>query len=541
MNSDSGASTSLWMDTLKMDEYFPLLADAECDVCVIGAGVAGLSTAYGLTKAGYRVIVLDDGKVGGGETERTSGHLSNVLDNRYYQIEKWHGADKARGAYESQSYAIDTIEWIISSEGIDCDFKRVPGYLFSCDEENSELDKERNALASIGVTNYSIESGLPVPSANPIPYIKFEGQAQLHALKYLRGLARAIVAYRSRIYTGCHVTDIKDGERPEVQIAHGPKVRCKYLVVATNSPISDLVKVHTKQAAYRTYVIASEVPKGSVPAALYWDTNNPYHYVRLGEGKDPEHEMLIVGGEDHKTGQETPDVDPYARLEAWARNWFPAINHVDYKWSGQIYQPVDGLGFIGFDPAHGKNIFITTGGGGLGLTHGALSGVILRDLIVNKYNPWAELYNPARMVVRSIGEYMRENVNTAVQYARSLEAPQYMSCEEVPLGHGGIAKDGADTVATYRDDYGHLHKFSPVCPHMKARLCWNECEKSWDCPAHGSRFSASGEVIDGPANSNMLSLNPEPGPDYEEEKFKKYTDYKDFRGGVNDDGFSQRR
>lgn len=520
MNSDAGASKSLWMDTLKMDEFFPLLADAECDVCVIGAGVAGLSTAYSLTKAGYNVMVLDDGRVGGGETERTSGHLSNVLDNRYYQIEKWHGKEKARAAYESQSYAIDTIEWIIANEGIDCDFQRLPGYLFSINEESvqelsDELKREREALVSMEVGNYSFENWLPLPSAKPIPYIKFEGQAQLHALKYLRGLARAIVAYKGRIYTGCHVTDIVDGEKVEIKIAHGPKVKAKYLVVATNSPISDLVKVHTKQAAYRTYVIASEVPLGSVPPALYWDTNNPYHYVRLGQGKDAEHEMLIVGGEDHKTGQESPDVDPYARLEAWARNWFPAFGNVDYKWSGQIYQPVDGLGFIGFDPAHGKNIFITTGGGGLGLTHGALSGVILRDLIVNKYNPWAELYNPSRMVVRSIGEYVKENVNTAVQYARNLETPQYSSSAEVPLGHGGIAQDGPDTIAAYRDDYGHLHKFSPVCPHMKARLCWNECEKSWDCPAHGSRFTANGEVIDGPANSNMLELNPEPGPDYD--------------------------
>ena len=504
MPSDSGRTTSIWMATADVPTFPPLGADTEADVCVIGAGIAGLTVAYTLARAGSRVVVLDDGPIGGGETGRTTAHLSNALDDRYYEIERIHGEHGARMAAESHTAAINRIEEIVRLEAIDCDFTRLDGYLFlGGDDKAEELDREHAAAHRASLSDVERLERVPVGFHDFGPCLRFPRQGRFHILKYLGGLARAIVRDGGRIHTGSHVNEIvsgKDGALAHVKTEGGQTVRSGAIVVATNSPVNDWVKMHTKQAPYRTYVIGARVPSGSVPDALYWDTPDPYHYVRLQ--RDDRHDVLIVGGEDHKTGQAHDMEARFASLEEWTREHFPMADAVDYRWSGQVMEPVDYMGFIGRNPGN-DDIYIATGDSGNGMTHGTIAGILIPDLLMGRDNPWTKLYDPSRISVRAAPEFAKENLNVAAQYVDYVTPGDVGSVDAIPRGEGAVLRRGRAKVAVYRDESGVLHERSAVCTHLYCIVDWNHAEKTWDCPCHGSRFDAYGKVVNGPAVSDL--------------------------------------
>lgn len=513
MNPESGKSISLWMTTARFPE-FPFLSNNEgCDVCVIGAGITGLSAAYFLAKSGQKVIVLEDGPVCGGETQRTTAHLTDVVDDRYCRIEKMHGVEKAQLVYKTHRQAISLIERNISNENIACDFMRLNGYLFTGDKESPDiLENELSALHKIGYQGVELLEELPLQGVPIQSCLSFARQAQFHPLKYLNGLLSAITKYGGTVFTQTRVTDIKDGDIAEVQTERGFTVQARNVVIATNSPIGDAVRIHTKQAAYRTYAIAADIFAHSIPAGLYWDTEDPYHYVRLQRlDNNDEYETILIGGEDHRTGVE-PDGDPYARLEAWAKRWFVGIQDVMYTWSGQVYEPADGLAFIGQDPSHGENVFLATGDSGMGMTHGTMAGQIIHDLILGRENPFTQLYAPSRIPMQDAGEFIKENVTGLVRYLDYATPGDVKSTADINSGEGSIVRRGLEKIACYKDENGICHEMSAVCPHMKGLVRWNETEKTWDCPVHGSRFTATGRVVNGPANSDLEPLAPESQP-----------------------------
>ena len=501
MQSDSGDTTSLWMATAEVPSYPPLAEDATADVCIVGAGIAGITTAYLLTQVGKGVIVLDDGPIGGGETGRTTAHLANALDDRFYRIEHLHGERGSRIAAASHAAAIDRIEAIVRTEGIDCDFERVDGYLFlGGDDTEAELARELEAAHRAGINDVEPLDRIPKVSFDSGPCLRFPRQAQFHPLAYLSALARVVTRNGGRIYTGSHVAEFEaKPRRPQVKTSDKRTVTADAVVFATNSPINDWVKMHTKQAAYRTFVIGCQVPRGSVPKALYWDTPDPYHYVRIqhdGNGGD----VLIVGGEDHKTGQKDDAPERFARLEAWARQRFPMIQRVDYRWSGQVMEPVDYMGFIGHNPgSDGKNVYIATGDSGQGMTHGTIAGILITDLITGRSNTWESLYDPARVSLRAGVEFAKQNLNVAAQYRDYVTPGEVSSSDEIAPGSGAIIRRGAHKIAVYRDETGIVHERSAVCTHLYCIVDWNSTEKTWDCPCHGSRFDAYGKVVNGPA------------------------------------------
>src|SRR5687768_8516442 len=320
MQSDSGDTTSLWMATASTPTYSPLDADASADVCIVGAGIAGITTAYLLSRAGKRVIVLDDGPVGSGETGRTTAHLTNAMDDRFYELERMHGERGSRIAGASHGAAIDRIEAIVREETIDCDFERLDGYLFLAEgHDDGELARELDAAHRAGLTEVQRVDRVPRLAFDSGPALRFPRQAQFHPLKYLAALARAITRNGGKIYSGAHVADFDaKPRRPQVRTSSGQTVTADAMVFATNSPINDWVKIHTKQAAYRTFVIGCRVPRGAVPKGLYWDIGDPYHYIRIQSG-DNGADILIVGGEDHKTGQEDDAPQRFQALENWTR------------------------------------------------------------------------------------------------------------------------------------------------------------------------------------------------------------------------------
>jgi glycine/D-amino acid oxidase-like deaminating enzyme/nitrite reductase/ring-hydroxylating ferredoxin subunit len=490
MDATSGARTSIWIETAQAPRQSNLVQDREADICIVGAGIAGLTTAYLLCRDGHKVVVLEDGEIGSGETGRTTAHLSNAIDDRYFNLERLHGQEGACLAAESHTHAISEIQSIVAAEDLDCDFEVLDGYLFG---DASTLEKERDAACRAGLRDVEFVQRAPLDTFDTGPCLRFRRQAQFHPLKYLAGLARAIGREGGLICTNTHATQIEDGSPARVMTRNGPVVSAKSVVVATNTPINDRVTIHTKQAAYRTYVIGAQTRP--VTRALYWDTEDPYHYVRLQDG------ILIVGGEDHKTGQADDTSLRFERLEEWTRQRFPAGQTV-YRWSGQVMEPIDYLAFIGRNPGD-KNIYIATGDSGHGMTHGTIAGLLLSDLIHGRPNSWAKLYEPSRKTLRAAKDFIAENANVAARYAELVTPGEIADIDDLPRDCGAVIRKGLKKLAVYRDEYEALHTFSAACPHLGCIVSWNQTEKTWDCPCHGSRFKATGDVINGPAVSGL--------------------------------------
>lgn len=518
MKNDSGGSVSIWMVAAEIPPQTTLTENVNVDVCIVGAGIAGMTTAYLLLRQGKSVVVLDKGPIGGGQTGRTTAHLANVIDDSYFEIERLHGEEGARLAAESHTEAINRIEAIVAKEKIDCDFERLNGYLFVPTGESTEvLDLELEAAHRAGLSNVKRFDRAPLDSFDTGPCLCFPQQAQFHPIKYLSGLAQAIGQEGGRIFTGVHVDRIEGGSHAQIQTRSGRIVNATDVVVATNTPINDVVSIHTKQAPYMTYVIGVRVPRGSITKGLYWDTSDPYHYVRLhnisseliseDNDKIKTYDMLIVGGEDHKTGQEDDADERYARLELWSRKRFPMMEGVEFRWSGQVMEPIDGLAFIGRNPMDSPNVYIATGDSGMGMTHGTIAGILLTDLILGRENPWAHLYDPSRKTFRAGLEFAKENLNVIMQYKDWLTGSEVHSFDEIAPGTGAIIQGGLRKVAAYRDEKGVLHEHSAVCTHLGCIVAWNSGEKTWDCPCHGSRFDAYGKVINGPAIKDLAALD----------------------------------
>ena len=411
----------MWSATYNVVGRPALTRDVHTEICVVGAGIAGLTTAYRLTAEGRSVIVLDDGPVGGGETGRSTAHLSNAMDVYYQTIARLHGTTGARLAAESHTAAIAEIAATAERERISCELETVDGYLFPDRGDSADLlGRELTAARAAGL------SGVPWRARAPLPFdtgrcLVFPGQAQFHPLKYVSGLARAISRRGGRIFGRAHVDGLEAGPVLRVCVSSGRAVNANAVVLATNTPIVNLDGIHRKQAAFTSYAIGARVPVRSIPQGLYWDTDDPYHYVRLSRVRAGRsggrrwlgHDLLIVGGEDHPTGQADDSDRRYEALEAWVRDRFPMVESVDFRWSGRVMNSLDGLAFIGPNPDDVDNVFVATGDTGMGLTHGTIAGILLADLIAGRDNPWRTLYDPARPIAHEVEGFLRPSARAA--------------------------------------------------------------------------------------------------------------------------------
>lgn len=510
MNISTGKSIPLWMEnTPQIKSDGPLNTDMVTDVCVVGAGIAGLTTAYLLLNEGRQVIVVENGQIGGGMTGRTTAHLMSALDDRYYHLEHLFGIEGAALAGQSHRAAIDKIENIIHEEQINCEFERLDGYLFAAPEASVEPIEHEYAAAARAGFEVELLAYAPLAHFNTRLALRFEHQAQFHPLKYLTGLAQVIRNLGGKIFTNSHVSEIDSDGLCGVKTDDGFVVTSSQVVVATNAPINNRFEMPLKQAGYLTYVIGALIPRNSVAKALFWDNLKSYHYVRVAETslENDQHQILIIGGEDHRIGQANDADKRYAALEAWGRERFPMMKEVVYQWSGQVMEPIDSLGYIGKNPHDHENVYIATGDSGTGMTHGTIAGILLTDLIMGRNNAWQALYDPSRKVLASIAEFTKESLNTNAQYFDWLTPSEVSSIEDISRGEGAVIRQGMKKVAVYRDEQGEVHEYSAACTHLAGVVHWNSNEKTWDCPCHGSRFDAYGAVIQGPANSDLAAIH----------------------------------
>jgi glycine/D-amino acid oxidase-like deaminating enzyme/nitrite reductase/ring-hydroxylating ferredoxin subunit len=496
-------SKSLWMSIAVAPGAIPLQGDERCDVAVIGSGIAGLSTAYELSQRGRSVIVIDRGPIAGGMTARTSAHLAPLCDDLMSEMQKIKGEKLSKLFYESQAAAVDRIEEIQKSEGIDCDFRRLDGYLFQGDDMPSDvIDEELDAVRAVGA---SVERlvGVPLTGCDSRHVLRYPRQATFHPLKYLAGVAEACAKRKVRFFANTPVEEVLEEDGAvTVKTARGT-IRAGHAIVATNSSIVDRVTLHSKMSPYRTYVVAFAIDRGALPDALYWDTEEPYHYVRLQPGEDGK-DFVLVGGEDHKSG-EADDADTrFQRLEQWARGKMPMLKDVTHRWSGQVLDTIDYAGFIGKNPGS-KYIYIATGDSGQGLTHGVMGAMLNATLVTGGESKWAELYAPNRKPLKAAKNWVMENSTALKNLAEYVAPGEISSIDKLEPGQGAIIREGLKKIAAYRDAKGDVHRHSAACTHLGCHLHWNSFENCWDCPCHGSIFGPEGQVLNAPAISG---LNP---------------------------------
>lgn len=509
MNANEERSRSVWMDVEAAPDAKRLGRDGRADTVVVGSGIAGLSTAYELSGQGQKVLVLDRGRIGGGITARTTAHLTANNDDGFRAMVQRRGADLSKMFYESQSAAITRIETIQEAENIACDFRRVDGFLFPGPKTKpSEIDDEREATQQAGMPVEDV-AGLPLKGHENTRALRYPNLATFHPTKYLRGLAYCIKARGGTLYANTPVVIVEEtDEGVVVTTENGRTIRAKHAVIATNSPINDRVALHSKQAPYRSYAMALELSRGALPDALYWDMLDPYHYVRIQPGAA--RDLLIVGGEDHKSGEADDAEIRYEALEAWIRNLVPALGDVTHRWSGQILDTIDCSSFSGRNPGN-KNVYVHTGDSGQGITHGVVGSLIIATAIMKGCDLWQELYAPDRKTASAIGTFISENITAVKNFAEYIAPGEVGSYDEIKPGEGKIVRDGLKKVAAYRDNKGGLHAFSAACTHLGCHLHWNSFEQCWDCPCHGSHFSIDGEVLNGPAIHSLKKMEIEDG------------------------------
>lgn len=502
--------TTLWSESAR-PVVFPTLGEATTvDVAIVGGGITGVTAALLAKRAGLRVALLESRRIGSGETFKTTAHLTEVLDLRFQKLIGKFGLEGGSLAVRGQRTAIDTIRRFVEELRIDCDLEARDGYLLAeTDAETDELAKEEEAARKLGLSPTRM-------AATSLPFavkeaLKFQAQAQLNPRAYVEALVAAIPGDGSHVFEMTHVQDVTDGEPCTVTTDRGI-VTARNVIVASGVPISNRYLIHPKLAAYRSYVVAMANPRGA-PAGLFWDMKDPYHYARTQTVGGASY--LIVGGEDHKVGENDDTAGSFARLEAYVEARFgQAPAATDFRWSGQIIESADGLPYVGRN-ALSKHVFIATGFSGNGMTGGTLAALVLADQIRGVDNPWSTLLDATRIKpLASAAAVLGENLAFPKHLIGDRLGPrQHLpQFSEIAAGHGAVVAVDGHKLAVYRDGQGTLTALSPVCPHLGCHVRWNSAATTWDCPCHGSRFAPSGAVLNGPA-TQALEPRPLPGED----------------------------
>ncbi len=494
MPTPPGSTPSVWRATAQRRTFPPLRQDLVVDVAIIGAGITGLTAAERLMAAGLSVAVVEMREVGAGESGQTTAHLTELTDTHYSVLENDFGIEGATLVGRTHRDAIEHISHLINKYTIQCGFERVPAYLYS--ERKKDLDWVREELDAARRAGVWGEWALRIP----LPFAKggarFPNQAQFHPLRYLWRLAEALSRGGVQIFEHTKALRVVEEELCQVETEHG-LIAADNVLVSANIPVNNWAMTIPSLPAYRTYAIAA--PFNVDLEGLYWDTDDPYHYTRAQDidGR----RMLIVGGEDHKVGAVVDTDQCFARLEEYLDDRF-VTGPVEYRWSGQIIEPVDGLPLIGQNILESR-VYISSGYSGNGITWGTAGGTIVADMMLGRPTPYADLYSPSRFtLLASAKDLITENVDYPRYFVldrlTSIDVTA-KSMDNVPAGEGRIVAIDGETYAVYRHASGELRALSPVCTHAGCDVRWNKAEATWDCPCHGSRFSSEGHVLNGPA------------------------------------------
>jgi glycine/D-amino acid oxidase-like deaminating enzyme/nitrite reductase/ring-hydroxylating ferredoxin subunit len=494
--------TSLWMERNPAPVAYPSLnGTIEVDTAIIGAGITGITTARELVRAGQRVAIVESYRVGSGTTGYSTGNLYVPIQSHYRSMKKNFGIEMVMKVANARRNAIDYIEQAVQTHGIDCSFFRRPWYYYTNIEDDVyKVREEVETLRQAGFDiNYVTDMPLPVPF---VAAACMENQARFDPLRYVQALAQVLTAGgMCQIYEQTDMLDIDEKDDRCVLHTSGGDIICRDVVMATHMA-KGFNLVQTVAAAYRSYAVGVRLREGvRYPNGNYWDTSSPHHATSTHSVHGDELDLLVVAGHHHKVGHSNgTHVQHYLALEQYIRSHYD-VESVEFQWSAQHYQPADGRPYIGHAKPVRRHVYMATGYAADGLVYGTVAGAQITAMILGQETPLYEAFDATRFTpMASAKEFVKENLDVAMQYLKAL--PLTKKSDEfasIPPGEGRVIEVQGHKLGVYRDERSELHVVSAVCTHLKCIVEWNDAEKSWDCPCHGSRFRIDGGVIEGPA------------------------------------------
>ncbi|WP_415856414.1 FAD-dependent oxidoreductase [Sinomonas sp. G460-2] len=496
-----GEPVSLWVVTAGTTDYPALDGHVEVDVAVVGAGIAGLTAALALKRAGHSVAVIEAARVGTGVTGHTTGKITSLHRLAYATLARRHGTDTARAYGQANEAAIDHVAHVVAEEGIDCDFRRVANYTYAESDDALELVRAEAAVAArLGLpSTFTTEVPLPFPVKGAV---RFDGQAQIHAVRYLQGLARAVNGGGSFVFEETRAQQVRDGSPGTVDTEHGA-VHAHDIVVATNVPFGARGLFYLRCHPHRSYIVAGRVDTSPLDATFISADEPLRSILTVNVGGTS---YVLTGGEGHRVSEAGDTAGRYRRLAAFAHDRL-GVGDVDYRWSTQDAMPLDGLPYVGLVSPLAKHVHVVTGLRKWGLSNGTAAALILADTLSGRENRWARVFNSNRITpVASAGRFIRENIRTttAILTRKPSGRP---TREGLAPGAGTVINVAGQETAVYKDEDGQIHTVSATCTHLGCTVAFNPSDTTWDCPCHGSRFATDGTVIQGPAAKNLP-----PGP-----------------------------
>ncbi|SDK81541.1 Glycine/D-amino acid oxidase [Arthrobacter sp. ov407] len=497
----AGRQVSLWVATAGVTTYPSLDSDLEVDVAVVGGGLAGLTAALALKRAGQTVAVLEAARIGTGVTGHTTGKVTSLHRLVYTELADRHGPDVAGRYGQANQAAIEHIARIVAEEGIDCDFRRVSNYTYAeSDDALARVRDEAGLAARLGLPA-AFTSDVPLPFAVR-GAVRLDGQAQLHAVKYLQGLARAVDGAGSHVLEDSRVTSVRDGVPGVVETGHGT-VRAREVIVATNVPVGDAGLFAERCYLHRSYLVACPAPAAPLNGTFI-SVDEPMRSILAIDVDGSRY--VLTGGEGHRATETADAAARYRRLAAFSRERL-GTGEASFRWSTQDTMPVDGLPYAGTLTPTAAHLHVITGLRKWGLTNGTAAALILADTLSGRHNPWAAVFDTNRKHTSSTGQAggKRPQLDQAAQ----LPQPEQPTVAGLRPGDGAVVEIDGEMTAVYADPAGDLLAVSAICTHLGCTVAFNADDSTWDCPCHGSRFAADGAVIQGPAAENLA---PRPAP-----------------------------
>lgn len=495
---------SYWMASVPFPNFEQLKTDLKVDVAIVGGGIVGITSAYLLKQSGLKVAVLEAERILHGTTGHTTAKITAQHDLIYQTILAKMGQENAQQYADANQAAIGIIDSIIRQNNIECDFSWQPAYVYTQEEKEVEkIQEEAGVAMKLGLAATYLEE-IPLPIKVKAA-LRFDNQAQFHPLKYLLALANQIPGNGSFLLEHTKAVDLLTGGSPAVLTDTGYRVTAPNIILATHYPFHDGNGMYfTRIYPVRSYVlgITAEDP---FPGGMFISSEEPGRSFRA-QPMDGGNELILVGGEHHKTGQGGDTGGHYKNLKETADRMF-RVREVVTRWSAQDYTSMDQVPYVGTLTSKTPGVYVATGFRKWGMTNGTAAAVMLQDAILGKDNEWAPVFAPSRFTPSaSAGKFVSENANVVKELVQSKLAGKEDNAD-IRQGEARVVEADGKKCGAYRDFQGNLHVVDTTCTHLGCEVQWNSAEHSWDCPCHGSRFTCDGEVINGPARK------PLPKPD----------------------------